>query len=167
MTAGVEVRGLNELVRELRGPVFREVNAELRQHARTIATDLRPLVESAVRSSAAPQAEAMAATVRVHSDRVPVLVVGKVNPRFASGFRRRGQSAADARARRGSLARGVLHGPLGGHRGTPAAENYYRIGRDPVGPLGRALAGPILDRACDLYLRAYAATLRAHGFEVT
>lgn len=166
--AAVEVTGLRELVAELRGPRWREVNRELRGHARVIASDLKPLIERAVASSAAPQAQQMAATVRVHSDRVPVLVVGKVNPRLA-GFRRRGESAKSTKLRRGSLARGVLYGPLGGRRDTPAAEDYYHVPRSQTaGPLGVALRdnGPIMARAADLYLRAFMGTLRAHGYQV-
>ena len=169
-TASVEVTGLRELVRELRGPAFRDVNRELRAHSRTIATDLAPLISSAVARSNAPQAAAMAATVRVHSDRVPVVVVGKTNPRFASGFGHKGESAGSRKLRRGSLAHGVVYGPLGGRSSTAAAENYYRIARDPGGgPLGQALreSGPIFKQAADLYCRIYLAVLRAHGWTTT
>ena len=164
----VTVTGLNELVRELKGPAFKDVNRELRGHARTIARDLLPSAADATRRSAAPQAAALAGTWRVHSDRVPVIAMGKVNPRFRTGFGHRGESAGERRLRRGSLAHGVVYGPRGGRRSTGAAENYYRIGRDPSGgPLGRALAehGPMWQQACDLYLRLYLATLRAHGFK--
>lgn len=169
-TARVKITGLDQLVRELKGPAFRDVNRELRQHARTIAQDLIPEVAAATRASGAPQADKMAATWRVHSDRVPVVALGKVNPRFDSGFTHKGESAAARRRRRGSLAHGVTYGPKGGKRSTAAAENYYRIGRDASGgPLGAALAGggPIFTQVCALYLRAYLATLRAHGFTTT
>jgi hypothetical protein len=147
--ANVEVTGLRPLVRELKGPMFRQVNAELRAHSKQIARDLTPHVAAAVRKSPAPQASAVAATVRPHSDRVPVVVVGNVNPRFRSG---------------------VVYGPLGGRRDTRAHENYYKIGRDGGGGhLGRALAesGAIFEVAADLYLRAFLATMRAHGFHQT
>ena len=158
----VKVTGLRELVAELRGPVFRDVNRELRAHSRLIANDMVPLVAAAVRRSPAPQAQAMAGTVRAHSDRVPVVVVGKTNPRFSTRFTRSGSSS---KARRGSLARGVVSGPAGGKRSTSANENYYRIGRDPSwGALGAALRGPILRDAEIAYLRLYIATLKAHGF---
>lgn len=171
----IEVDGLRDLTRALKGPAFKDVNKQLRRSARAIAGDLLvPMVRAAVAASPAPQAQAMAATVRPHSDRVPVVVVGKVNPRFASGFRRSGRgggdtSAAGSKRRRGSLARGVVAGPLGGRRDTPAAENYYRIGRDDSwGALGRALrdGGAIAQAGTARYLDEYAKVLRAAGFDV-
>lgn len=169
-TARVQTQGLNELVRALKGPAFRDVNRELRTFARQIATDLTPLVADAVRASGAPQAAAVATTVRPHSDRVPVIVVGKTNPRFATGFRHKGEDSGRIRLRRGALARGVVAGPAGGKRSTPAAENYYQISRDPSwGELGRRLrtGGILTEAAADLYLRGYLGILRAHGFDVT
>ena len=159
----VKVTGLDELVKVLKGPAFKDVNKELRQHSKLIAGDLAPAVSQAVAKSRAPQAAALAKTVRVHSDRVPVVVVGKVNPRFASGFRRGG----DSKRRRGALALGVVSGPAGGKRSTRANENYYSPqGRDPSwGPLGRAIAGPILRDAEIVYLKLYIATLKAHGLD--
>lgn len=166
----VQVTGLQALVRELRGPAFREVNAELRRFSRLIADDLTPLVAEQVAKSPAPQAAAMAATVRPHSDRVPVVVVGKTNPRFRSGFGHKSESAGQRRARRGSLARGVVAGPKGGRRSTGAAENYYRpMGRDESwGHLGHALrsGGVITEHGEQLYIRYYLAALKAHGFDV-
>lgn len=169
-TVRVETQGLNELVRALRGPAFRDVNKELRAFSRLIAADIAPMVADAVRASGAPQAAALATTVRPHSDRVPVVVVGKTNPRFGSGFGHKGEDAGRRRLRRGSLARGVVAGGLGGKRSTPAAENYYRIPRDPSwGELGRRLrtGGIITEKCADLYLRGYLGILRAHGFDVT
>lgn len=170
----IETDGLRELTRALKGPAFKDVNRQLRSSARGIAAEvLLPLVKEAVAASPAPQAAVMAATVRVHSDRVPVVVVGKVNPRFQTGWRRgRGGgdgSAAASKRRRGSLARGVLMGPLGGRRDTPVAENYYRIGRDPSGgTLGRALAdgGRIAEAGTTRYLAEYVRILKSAGFEV-
>lgn len=161
MASGVEVTGLRELVAELRGPMFKDVNKDLRAFSKLIANDIRPLVEDAVRQSSAPQSAAMAKTVRVHSDRVPVVAVGKTNPPLR-GWRGRG-TAATNRRRRGAMAHGVLAGPKDG-------PNYYRIPRDnSYGPLGRALRdrGPIMDRAEDAYLRFYMATLRRKGWTVT
>lgn len=166
---GVSVGGLTALTRALKGPAFKDVNRELRQFSRLIAQDIAPLVADAVRASGAPQAAAMAATVRPHSDRVPVVVVGKVNPRFGSGFGHKGESAAQRRMRRGSLARGVVAGGLGGRRDTATAENYYRIPRsNSWGELGRRLAsgGIITQAGADLYLRGYLGILKAHGFDV-
>ena len=74
--------------------MFREVNRELRAAAKPIAQSLLPEVAEAVRQSRAPQADRMAATLRVHSDRVPVVVIGKVNPKL-SGFKRRRGATSD------------------------------------------------------------------------
>lgn len=157
---GVDVLGLEAYLKPLKGKVFKDVNRELRQFSKLIANDIRPLVEDGVRASNAPQADAMAKTVRVHSDRVPVLVVGKVNPRFATGFRRGG--AADSRRRRGQLAAGVVKGPAG-------PVNYYKIPRsESWGALGRALrsSGRIMSEAEQAYQKFYMATLKRYGFKV-
>lgn len=160
--SSVEVDGLRELVSVLRGPAFKDVNKELRQHARLIASDIAPEVARAVRASPAPQSAAMSKTVRVHSDRVPVVAVGKVNPRFSHPFR-----GGNTRRRRGALALGVVSGPAGGKRSTKAHENYYRPqGVDPSwGRLGDAISGPILRHAEVAYLKLYIATLKAHGLD--
>jgi hypothetical protein len=158
----VKVTGLEDLVRGLKGPLFKAANRELRQFSKLIAQDLVPHVEAGVRRSRAPQAPAMARTVRVHSDRVPVVVVGKVNPRF-HGSRFRG---GNTRSRRGAMALGVVSGPAGGRRDTQADENYYQIPRSGGwGPLGAALRGPILRQGATAYLRAYVSILKAHGFD--
>lgn len=164
-SGGAEVQGLTELVKVLRGSAFKDVNRELRSHAKAIASDLLPVVAAGVRASHAPQAEAMAKTVRVHSDRVPVVVVGKVNPRFKSAKFQRGGS--DSKRRRGAMALGVVSGPAGGKRSTKTSENYYRPqGVDTSwGALGNAIHGPILRQAEVAYLRLYIATLKAHGLD--
>lgn len=161
----VQITGLQPLVAQLNGPMFRDVNRELRAVSRLIALDLIPEVQAAVRRSGAAQAAAMADTVRAHSDRVPVIVIGKVNPRFSTRFTRKGPNSA-SKARRGSLAHGVVYGPAGGARSTPEAENYYRIPRDDTGgPVGGSLRhGPIFDKACDAYLKQWLATMQHHGF---
>ena len=166
--ARVKVTGLQGLVRELKGPLFKDLNRELRQYSRLIAADLVPHVQDAVRQSGAPQADALAATVRVHSDRVPVVVVGKVNPKFTrSKFMRKGETAKSRKLRRGSLAHGVVYGPKGGKRSTLVDENYYAPQRrdDSGGALGRSLkSGPLWDQATALYLCYFEAAARRRGF---
>lgn len=159
--AAIEITGLRPLVAQLKGPAFKDVNKELRAVAKLIAQDLVPHVSAAVARSGAPQAHAMAATVRAHSDRVPVVAVGKVNPKFSTRFR-----GGNTRLRRGSLAHGVVYGPLGGKRGTRMHENYYRIGRDTSGgPLGASTrTGTVFDEACDAYLKQWLAAMTHHGF---
>ena len=161
-THGVQVTGLDSLVKQLRGPMFKEANRELRHAARDIAKELVPTIAAAVAASGAPQAHVMAATVRAHSDRVPVVAVGKVNPRFKTPFK-----GGNTKLRRGSLAHGVVYGPLGGRRSTTAGENYYRIHRDPSGgPLGRATSdhGSVFDQATEAYLREFLQIMKRHGF---
>lgn len=159
----VQVAGLQPLVRKLKGSLFRDVNKELRQYSMLIAKDLVPVVSDAVARSGAPQAAAVAKTVRAHSDRVPVVVVGKTNPK---GMRQR-PGGKNIKLRRGAVAHGVVYGPKGGRADTPAQENYYQIPRDDTGgPLGAALrdGGPILEQAAEVYLRMFAAAMRRHGF---
>lgn len=159
--ARIQITGLQPLVRQLKGPAFKNVNAELRAVSKLIAADLVPHVQAAVARSGAPQASAMSRTVRVHSDRVPVVAVGKVNPKFSTKFR-----GGNTKLRRGSLAHGVVYGPLGGKRSTPAQENYYRIGRDSSGgALGQSTrTGTVYDTACEAYLKQWLSTMKHHGF---
>lgn len=163
----VQVHGLVELVRELKGPTFRDVNAALRLHARSIADDLAPHIRLAVRLSPAPQARGMSDTIRTKNDRLPVVVIGKVNPKFSTEKRFTRRTGNSAR-RRGAIAHGVIYGPKGGHPAGPGGVNFYRIGRDDSGgALGRSLKqGPMMQRASDAYLDAYTNVLRAHGFKV-
>ena len=153
---------MRELVAELRGPMFKDINKDLRAFSKLIATDMKPFVEDAVRRSNAPQAAAMAKTVRIHSDRVPVVAVGKTNPPL-KGWKGKHPDAGKNRRRRGAMAHGVLAGPKGG-------PNYYGIPRDPsFGPLGRALreGSPLMREAEEAYLRFYMSTLRARGWDTT
>jgi hypothetical protein len=161
---GVHVDGLVELVRALKGPAFRNVNAELREFAPAIAEQVVPHVRLAVLLSPAPQARAMADTIRVKRDRVPVVVIGKVNPKFRSGrFTRPG---SDSKKRRGSIAHGIIYGPKGGKRNTKTDENYYRIPRDDTGgALGRTLKdGPAVRAASQAYLDGFMRIMDRHGF---
>ena len=167
MVESVRVVGLQAYLEPLKAVTGdkRALNTELRQFSKLIAIDLLPEVRAAVGKSAAPQSAKMADTARVHSDRVPVIVVGKVNPKL-SGFRRRGMSAAESKRRRGSLAAGVLQGGKGGRRDTRADENYYRIPRNEHwGTLGAALRpdSALMRQAQDLYVRFLFAAMRRHG----
>lgn len=165
MAEYIRVTGLQPLIRELKGPLFKDANRELRTAAKGIAQDMVPHVAAAVRAADAPQAAALATTVRAHSDRVPVVVVGKVNPWKGAKWRRRGQTAAESKLRRGALAHGVVYGPKGGKKSTPAQENYYKIPRNSDGgAFRRALDGRVMDKATEAYLAAYADVMRRHGF---
>jgi len=162
----MRVTGLKAYVVPLRGKVFKDVNRDLRVVSKKIATEIRPDVVAAVRSSRAPQAWPLSATTRVKSDRVPVLSVGAVNPRFTTPWRRSGQSAAQSKKRRGALAHGVVYGTKGGKR--KGGGDYYHIGRDESGgPLGKTLnGGRAMRRARASYKREYLKVLRRYGFDV-
>jgi hypothetical protein len=160
------VTGVTQLVKVLRGPKFKEVNRELRAVSKKIATELRPEVVSAVRQSNAPQAWPMSETVRVVSDRVPVLSVGKVAPKFKSSTFRRPAGGAPAKLRRGAMAHGVVYGTKGGRR--KGGGDYYQIPRDESGgALGRSMSrGRAMRKAQSAYLREYSIVLRRAGFEL-
>lgn len=166
----IQLEGMKPLLDELAElGRNKDLNRELRSNARLIATNtLLPAVVDAVSKGQAPQARVMAQTARVVSDRVPVVALGRVNPKFQHKWTRKGESAARRRERRGSMSRGVVVGPLGGHRETSAQENYYRIPRDPSGgPLGRAMreGGGLLEEGKRAYLAAYVHVLKRHGFD--
>ena len=165
--ASLEVVGLTELVADLKGPMFRSINNQLRVEAELIARKLVPTVQAVVRNSAAPQAPAFVGTVRAKRDRVPLIAIGAINPKFQnSKFTRRG--AGDSKARRGSMAHGILFGPKGGKKSTPMSENYYRIPRNEDA-LADALSeyGVVTRHATNLYLEAFIRVLRTNGWEAT
>jgi len=159
----VEIEGLTDLVRQLKGPAFRDVNQSLRAEARGIADEIRPHVEALVAASGAPQSHAMSKTVRTKSDRVPVIIIGRVNPKFSKRFTR---TNSDSKERRGSIAHGIIYGPKGGKRSTATHENYYRKPRDDSGgSFGHAVrTGRVFDLACEEYLKAFLAILTHYGF---
>lgn len=164
MTEYVKVIGLKALVTPLRGKAFKDVNRELRVVSKKIAAEVRPEVVSAVRQSRAPQAFPMADTTRVKSDRIPVLSVGAVNPKFARHTFRR--PSGSAKLRRGAMAHGVVYGTKGGRR--KGGGDYYKIGRDESGgALGKSLSGGrAMRKAKRAYLREYGKVLRRYGFDV-
>lgn len=164
MGKAVEVEGLVPLVKELKGPLFRDVNRALRYAARDIADEMVPHISLAVRLSPAPQAKAMSATVRSKPDRIPVVIIGRVNPKFSTRFTR---SGSDSKKRRGSMAHGVVYGPAGGKRSTPTNENFYKIPRDESGgALGKTLkSGTVIRQAEIAYLEAFLEILADHGFD--
>jgi hypothetical protein len=167
MATGVKVTGLQAYLKPLKGKAFKDVNRELRSVSKKIATEILPEVTSAVRQSKAPQAGPMAGTARAKSDRVPVISVGAVNPRFTnSKFRRAGSSAAQSKLRRGAMAHGVVYGGKGGHR--KGGGDFYKIPRDNSGgTLGKSLAhGRAMKKAQVAYLREYYKVLHHYGFTV-
>lgn len=161
----VKVTGLVELVAALKGTAFKDVNRALRPMARGIADELRPHVELMVRLNGAHQAQAMSKTVRTKPDRVPTIIVGKVNPKFEHE-KRFTRKNSDSTKRRGSLAHGVIYGPKGGKRSTSASENYYGIARDDNGGrFGHSVKnGTVFEMATREYLAAFMDILTHYGF---
>lgn len=174
--APIEVLGLKAWVSKLKGPEFRDVNNALRNEAVKIAESLVPEVQAALKQSKAPQAPAMVDTVKPKRDRVPVLAIGAINPKFSkvkgksgrpvSGFTRRGKGALYHRKRRGAIAHGVIFGTKGGH--LKGGGDYYGIPRsESGGAFGRYVeSGPLFDAACAAYFDAYKKVLHRHGLDL-
>lgn len=143
--------------------MFQNINNELRVEAFLIAEKLVPTVQGVVARSGAPQSAAFVETVRAKRDRVPLVAIGAINPKFGTKFTQRG--AANSKARRGSMAHGILFGPKGGQRRTAVDENYYEVPRRDQ-YLTQALSenGVIVRHATNLYLEAYLRVLRRHGW---
>ena len=77
---GVEMEGMTETIQSVRGITDalqrKETNAQLRMAARTCATVLAGQLVRAAHSSGVPVAPKVAASVRVKSDRLPVVSIG-------------------------------------------------------------------------------------------
>lgn len=179
------LRRVDELPRDSR-TTYNFIARELSQAA---AARLQPLFARAIRSSPAPQAAAVAATVRAKRDRMIVVTAGTVNPGL-SGWRRspRGKSW------RGSVAWGVALGGPGrtgqqvkggkvkGHRRAGARVtthqraghgrrqgNVYRVARrgGPPDPFAGYLSGHrdrLVDAAADAYGEILVDSARARGW---
>jgi hypothetical protein len=154
--------------------MFADINKALRNEAYLIAQGLVPMVQLIVRESGAAQAQAFVPTVKAKRDRLPLVAIGAVNPKFTNAAKRRGNTAKftrrgsgpeASRQRRGSMAHGILFGPKGGHRSTSGTENYYGIPRRE-GYLAHALDefGVVTRHASALYLESYLRVLRTHGW---
>ena len=91
-TLTIRVKGADELSAFMRDEIAREdlnvAKRELRQGSKKIAAEIFiPALKRAAASSGVPIAPAMADTARAQSDRLVVVMVGKVNPKL-SGFRK-------------------------------------------------------------------------------
>lgn len=157
--------------------MFSDINKALRPEAYLIAQGLVPMVELIVRESGAAQSKAFESTVKAKRDRLPLVAIGAINPKFTNAAKRRGNTAKftrrgsgpeASRARRGSMAHGILFGPKGGHRprehgatgqnfyGIPRREDYLNSALDEFGVVTR--------HASALYLESYLRVLRTHGW---
>lgn len=95
-------------------------NSVMRDLSYSAARRLEPVVAAGIRRSPAPQAGAVAATVRAKRDRMIVVRAGATNPRL-SGFKRSGMNSVW----RGSVAWGVAVGP-GPRRGRVSGASVKR-----------------------------------------
>jgi hypothetical protein len=176
--AELKVRGLQPLLKGLRGRQFHDVNTALRDEARWIADQIVPEVVQALTLSNAPQAPGFGRTVKSKRDRIPIVVIGRTNPglkKFSRrGPRKDGKARQNPKWRRGAMAHGIIYGPRSGGRSSPAPAGAskpgnYGIPRNPSGGAvmrsirsGRAYRG-----ATDAYLNAYIRVLRRAGFNVS
>lgn len=130
-------------------------NMVTRDLSSSAASSLVPIVQRGVRMSPAPQAAAVAATVRPKRDRMIVVVVGATNPRL-SGWRRR---AANKRYR-GSIAWGVERGNFPGTR-----NEYGGIGRSAGYGVARVLPD-LIDKAGQAYADIVLSVVSRSGWPV-
>lgn len=131
-------------------------NAIVRGMAYQAALRLQPIVERGVRSSPAPQAAAMSATVRAKRDRMIVIRVGAVNPRLSGWRRRAGNSQW-----RGSLAWGVEKGNY------PGTRDEYGVARSSVGHGVARVLPELTDKAAEAYADIILEVVRRNGWPVS
>jgi len=147
-TATVEFDGLMETLKAfqtLELELRRESNAELRRAAKTCATVLAGKLYRSAASSATAVASRVARSIRVKSDRIPVVSIG--------GSLRVGRRGAPA----GVLVWGSEQGPKGGgvnHWGAPPSSGYW------IAPVVAAFQR---DEAVDVYRRAIVDLERSVG----
>jgi hypothetical protein len=116
----VDVQGVQETLKAFGGleaDLRKEANAELRQAAKECASALVALLVAAAGASGVPVAQRVAASIKVKSDRIPVVSIG--------GPRRVGRRGAPAAA----LLWGSETGPAGpvNHFGVPRNAGGYWI----------------------------------------
>ena len=146
-TAAVEVDGLLETLKAFQGlerDLRSEANRELRAAARTCATVLAGHLARAAAASGVPVAPRVARSIRVKSDRIPVVSIG--------GATRVGAGGAAA----GRLVWGSEQGPKGdvNHWGVAPSSGYW------IAPAVAAFQG---DESVAIYKRAIFDLHRKHG----
>jgi hypothetical protein len=145
--ASVELDGIFETLAAFRGlsaDLRKEANSELRVAAKTCATVLAGRLSRAAASSGVPVAARVARSIRVKSDRVPVVSIG--------GATKVGAGGAPA----GVLVWGSEQGPKGevNHFGVPPSSGYW------IAPTVAAFQGA---EAIEIYKRAVFDLQRKHG----
>lgn len=146
-SAGVEVDGLVETLsafKALEADLRKEANSELRVAARQCATVLAGQLARAAAGSGVPVAPRVARSIKVKSDRIPVVMIGggmKVGARGASAAK---------------LVWGSEQGPKGAtnHWGVPPSAGYW------IAPTVQAFQG---DESVAIFKRAIVDLQRRHG----
>jgi hypothetical protein len=146
-TATVELEGIFETLKAFQGlerDMRSEANAELRAAARTCATVLAGHLARSAAASGVPVAPRVARSIRVKSDRIPVITIG--------GTAKVGRTGAQA----GKLVWGSEQGPKGdvNHWAVPPSPGYW------IAPAVRAFQG---DQSIEIYKRAIVDLERKHG----
>ncbi len=145
----VEVEGMVETlgaVRGLEADLRKQTNTELRQVARTCATVLAAQLARAAASSGVPVAPRVARSIRVKSDRLPVVSIG--GPKKV-GTGKRGAAAALV---------------WGSEQGPKSEPNRFAVGPNSAGYwIAPTVARFASNEAVELYKRAVYETLHAHG----
>ena len=170
-------------------------NSIMRDMSHSAAQRLVPTVEAAIRRSPAPQAAAVAGTVRAKRDRMIVVQAGATNPKL-SGFKRNSKN----KFWRGSIAWGVAVGPgprrspfnpaqVKRHRvrpargksymrsahpragGTRPTTNVYRVGRsgsqsDPFSGYLSGMKDTVVEQAAVEYADIILEVVRRNGWPI-
>jgi hypothetical protein len=144
----LEVDGLTDTlkaVRGLQGALRSNTNTELRQAAKTCATAAVPILARSAEASGVPVARRVARSIRVKSDRLPVITIG--------GARRVGARGAPA----GALVWGSEQGPK-------SSPNRFAVSPSRAGYwIAPAVAEFSKTGAVDAYKRAVYEILHAQG----
>lgn len=147
----VEIDGLDDTLKAFRGldaDLRKQANAELRQAARTCATVLAVDLARAAANSGVPVAPRVARSIRVKSDRKPVVTIGGPM-RVGTGKGHRASAAA------------ILWGSEQGPKSDP---NHFAVDLNPAGYwIAPTVARFQNDQAVELYRRGVYETMKAHG----
>lgn len=145
----MEVDGLTDTLAAFRGleaDLRKQANSELRSAAKTCAAVLAGQLERAALASGVPVAARVAQSIRVKSDRIPVVTIG--GPKKV-GTGKRGQAAA--------LVWGSEQGPKGD-------VNHFAVGPNTAGYwIAPTTARFQSSEAITVYRRAVFETMKAHG----
>lgn len=145
--AAVQVEGITETLKAFQGleaDLRKDANSEIRQAAKTCATVLAGQLARAAAGSGVPVAPRVASSIKVKSDRIPVIQIG--------GSKKVGRRGAPA----AKLVWGSEQGPKGdtNHWGVPPSAGYW------IRPTVEAFQQ---SEAVAVYKRAIVDLQRRHG----